>query len=281
VTGCGRAWFQPCRKKANKLRALAPAGDATRGRPIRRRSLARLRARADETDAVVGIDGCRGGWVCLWVDLPTRETRVEIVTELTQLLNQPKHPNVVAIDIPIGLPDRVDRAVRTCDKVARRLLGWPRSSSVFPAPARQALNAEQYRDACRLNYQALGKRLSKQSFAILPKIRHVDTLISPEKQKWIVEVHPEVSFWELNGKQPLKNKKSSDAGAAERLKLLEPHYPSLRRYMLESASASTKREDILDAAVAAWSAERVARGQACSLGGEEIDGRGLRMEIAY
>ena len=60
--------------------------------------------------------------------------------------------NSVLIDIPIGLLDKGPDE-RSCDKAARKLLG-KRASSVFPAPARQALDASDYQAALAVNRES-------------------------------------------------------------------------------------------------------------------------------
>jgi predicted RNase H-like nuclease len=67
-------------------------------------------------------------------------------------------PEVVAVDVPIGLPER---GSRDCDVEARRLLGV-RSSSVFPAPIRAMLAAGSQAEASRIGHGAEGKRVSIQ-----------------------------------------------------------------------------------------------------------------------
>jgi predicted RNase H-like nuclease len=58
-------------------------------------------------------------------------------------------------------------------------LGRYRGSSVFPAPVRSALTADSWADACALSRASAlqGKAISKQTFAILPKIREIDNLL--------------------------------------------------------------------------------------------------------
>jgi hypothetical protein len=83
-------------------------------------------------------------------------------------------PQVIALDMPIGLPERGPRA---CDLEARRLLGPGRASSVFPAPIRPVLVATSYDDACQIRLQVEGKKLSRQAWVIVPKIREVDDML--------------------------------------------------------------------------------------------------------
>src|SRR5205814_8621714 len=88
----------------------------------------------------------------------------------------------IAIDIPIGLSDDGPRA---CDLAARRLLGRPRGSSVFPAPCRGALVATTYRRACTVSRRSVGVALSLECFNIVPKIREVDALMPPARQVFV------------------------------------------------------------------------------------------------
>lgn len=228
----------------------------------------------EERGTVVGVDGCPAGWICLQVDLQSRQTAVRVLTNLAELISASPEPKLIAIDIPIGIPTS---GARACDIAARRLLGKPRSNSVFPAPVRATFDAKTYEEACALSLQAQGKSLSRQAFEIISKIREVDELITPALQTRIFEVHPEVSFWALNGGQSLKHRKLNREGKAERIKLLLQHYPTINTHLAELERSTAAQHDLLDAAVAAWTAECVARGAVP----RQFDSRGLRMEIVY
>jgi len=185
---------------------------------------------------------------------------------------------LTAVDIPIGLPAAEPRA---CDLEARRLL-QRRASSVFPAPVRAALAAESYQTACDASERRCGKRLSKQTYAILPKIRDVDAVLrhSPALKETVREVHPEVSFYFWNGEQPMEHPKHSGLGFAERLGLVEEVFGEvtepIRQRFPRSAVAD---DDILDALAALWTARRLYAGTAARLGTGERDERGLPMQI--
>jgi predicted RNase H-like nuclease len=188
---------------------------------------------------------------------------------------------LVAIDIPIGL---ADAGPRTCDLEARRLLGRPRGSSVFPAPCRSALAARTYRNACGLSRRALGVALSIECFNILPKIRQVDALMTPPRQAFVREVHPELVFALASGRpHGLVEPKRTPAGERLRLRLLRGTAarfdPAAVRARLSVARVS--RDDVVDAVACLVAARRIAEGKALVLpaGGVERDSRGLRMEI--
>jgi predicted RNase H-like nuclease len=142
---------------------------------------------------------------------------------------------------------------------------------------RASLTAKTYEEACELSLRAHGKSLSRQAFELIPKIREVDDLLTPELQVSIFEVHPEVSFWALNGRRPLRHKKYESEGRAERLRLLLPHFPAIQEHLAELDRRKSGQHDLLDAAAAAWTADCVAK----RVVARQFDERGLRMEIVY
>ena len=91
------------------------------------------------------------------------------------LAQQPKL-DTLALDIPIGL---TKRGARDCDRAARSALG-PRRSSVFPAPPRAVLEARSWEHACRICEDVEGKRISRQAWALVQKIREVDRALRQE-----------------------------------------------------------------------------------------------------
>ena len=226
--------------------------------------------------SVAGLDGCRVGWVL--VTVPAAATlgapRIEVVTDLGTVIAGLEQGVLAAaaIDIPIGLaPDHP----RPVDREARRLLG-PRRGSVFPAPVRPVLAAATYAEACEISRAASGRAVSRQLFGILPKIREVDALQSPALQDRLFEMHPEVSFAELAG-APMQFHKSTSQGRAERLDALRKAFPDVAA-VADVRPRGTQPDDVLDALVGAWTAQRVVARRHTRLGGD-IDETGLRMEI--
>jgi predicted RNase H-like nuclease len=232
-----------------------------------------------ETQIVVGVDGCRSGWICFELERPST-IRVGIQPSFQTLRSAyEKRARIIAIDVPIGL---VEAGSRKCDLAARKLLGKPRSNSVFPAPPRAALRATTYPEACELSRTAHGTGLSRQTFGILRKIREVDQVMTPRLQDLFFEVHPEVCFWALNSGRPMQHSKSSPTGKKERLELLARCYPTIGELLARVNRKRAAPDDLLDAAAAAWTAERIADGAArrvvqC----EEVDSKGLSMNIFY
>ncbi len=226
---------------------------------------------------IAGIDGCHGGWLCIEEIDATVTGRV--FKTFNELLDGLTTAAIIAIDVPIGLSES---GQRQCDKAARDLLGRPRASSVFSAPIRSVISIKDYHTACETHRKIDGRALSKQSFAILPKIDEVDAVLSakPSLQQRVREVHPEVCFAIWNNYKPMLYKKSKPDGRAERECLIDGEWPACRSKILaEMSGADFKRDDLNDAFAALWTARRVLSGSARVLGPQTEDRNGLRMEM--
>ena len=229
---------------------------------------------------IAGIDGCHSGWLYISRDLETDNCVPRILSCISEVLLFHPRPEVLTIDIPIGL---TDSGPRRCDLEARKHLGKPRSNSVFPAPIRPTLEAMTYLDACRIRERVEHRKMSKQAWGILPKIREVDIFLrtTPTCRNWIREVHPEVSFWAWNSRKAMLHKKRSPLGREERAHLVLPYfgqaYADARAILPRGRYAI---DDLLDAFAALWTAERIKAGTAISIPpNPPVDGFGLRMEI--
>ena len=199
---------------------------------------------------VLGVDGCKAGWFYFRED--QQGLSYGIAASFGELAaSLPDHSRVF-IDIPIGLIDRGENG-RACDSDARRLLG-PRRSSIFSPPCRAVLKASTYDEARIISQQSIGKKLSKQSFFITPKIREVDEFLLQGNRKITVrEVHPELAFWALNGRQAMQYNKKLQAGFDERLALLKLFIADadslINAVMQHYARKDVLRDDIVDAMV--------------------------------
>ncbi|MBA2246507.1 MAG: DUF429 domain-containing protein, partial [Chloroflexia bacterium] len=144
------------------------------------------------SDVVVGVDGCRGGWIAAVLHPAKQHIAFQTFGAFPDLLAAFPAPVVIGVDVPIGLATGASRA---CDIAARKLLGFPRSTSVFSAPDRRIIECLTYDEANARSKALTGKGISRQTFGIRPKIAEFDAAMTPELQKRVIEVHPEVSFW--------------------------------------------------------------------------------------
>jgi len=208
------------------------------------------------SEAVLGVDGCRTGWVgALLVD-----DRVELAVAATvaELVARARvRPLVVGVDIPIGLPDS---GPREADRAARRELPARRKSSVFPTPGRDAVLAPTWQEANAVNRAATGAGLSHQGFHLCAKIAEVDAWVRGRPGIEVLEVHPEVSFAELGADVTLP--KRTPAGRAERRRALEQGGLVLPDDLRRPGCAV---DDVLDACAVAWTGRRWTRGEARQL----------------
>lgn len=240
----------------------------------------------DESVVVAGVDGCRGGWLIVeWTIEADAETagrteplpppRASVQPDLEELIDRLRRGRLaaVAVDMPIGL---LDTQPRPCDVEARKLLG-PRRSSVFPTPVRSTLDAVDYEDACRLSRRHSGKALSKQAYNLLPKIRELDRLATPEDQDRLVEAHPECAFVRLAGR-PLEHAKRTEAGRQQRRRLLAERDPALGNLIDRFDRLPTL--DLIDAAVLTVTAAHVVHRSERRLGAG-FDRRGLATRVVY
>ena len=217
---------------------------------------------------VVGLDGCRKGRRTGWIAavIEGEQLRIEYCKSAGDAIRAYESASVFAFDIPIGLSAT---GAREADAAARKALPG-RTSSVFNAPPRLALHAGNYAEANAVSRRAGDCGLSPLSYALFEKIREVDTFASDPR---VYEVHPEVSFAEMAGAPVLASKKSWD-GLMRRRELLARHGLRIPERIGDASGHSTA-DDIVDAVACAWTAARIASGEARSLPGEPemIDGR--------
>ncbi len=226
---------------------------------------------------VAGVDGCRGGWVV--VSDTHGHVDACVVRDFSAVLDTLPSDAFVAIDIPIGL---TDAGPRDADRDARRLLGRVRASSVFPAPARAALAATTYSDACARHEQADGRRMSHQAFNILAKVREVDAVMAsnPALQARVREASPELSFATWNGGVPMQHRKTRPEGRNERAALIDAAWPGARARVWSVVRGLAAADDLHDAFATMWTARRVRDGVARAVPAVPVmDAHGLRMEI--
>ena len=245
----------------------------------------------------VGVDGCRSGWFSVGFD-SNGSYELKVFPAFSELLDYYSDAKLILVDIPIGLPE--GPGGRQCDQEARKKLLSPRSSSVFTAPTRQTVEqaAESPGDydcankvercATKTECCPKGKGISKQAFAIAPKIAQVDKVLrcrdstaTPKVQ----EVHPEICFWALNEECAMKCNKKSELGEKERLQVLERFECRTRDIYSKACQrfvgGGVAKDDILDALVAAVTA-------CCGHGSLQTipdcppkDCKGLPMEMVY
>ena len=232
------------------------------------------------TEKVVGLDGCKDGWIAAVV-IDRKLCAIEFHKSAQAALKAHCDAEAFAFDIPIGLSCC---GYRKADDEAKDFLKpYGRSNSVFPAPPREVVEtavsygrgtsytySEAYQLANTETKRISDRGLSHQSFGLFRKIREVSRLA---KDCHVFEAHPEVTLAKLAGNQPLPSKKSW-SGLKKRIELLCGEGLAVLD-VEDRTCGQAAPDDAVDAVACAWTADRIARCEAQSLPEppECIDGR--------
>jgi predicted RNase H-like nuclease len=156
---------------------------------------------------------------------------------------------------------------------------------VFPAPIRQTLGTSDYESAKKVSFGYSGKKITRQSFGILGKVRELDSVVTSMSIDRVFEVHPEVSFWAMASGVPNQFGKHKSIGKAERRELLTEVFDEVVVDECEEelpARSIAAVDDLYDALAALWTAQRIKYGRSRSFPEEpRFDARGLPMRIGY
>jgi predicted RNase H-like nuclease len=234
---------------------------------------------------LTGVDGCKDGWIAVFHPKGARaKAEAKVFRDLASLVDE-RSIGTIAIDMPMGLPGSGGRAAET---QVRAQIG-PRRSSVFSIPARAAVAAyaEGYAKVCEIARQhSLPSRApSKQAYHIFPRILEVDAALrrTAGLAARLFEVHPELAFRIMNEAPLLHPKKQKgrlcEAGMdLRRGLLLAQGYCA--EFLDQTPPRGARRDDFYDACAAAWSAARIADGEASVFPAEPVfDETGLPMRI--
>lgn len=228
-------------------------------------------------EAVLGVDGCPGGWIGALV----RGRSVEWLMLADAAVILAVDAAVIAIDIPIGVPEPGDGFRRRADLAAREFLRpWAAAHAVFFTPVRPVLGADTYLEANALSRELTGMGLAKQTWHITDRIAAVDAVLGDPPDTRVIEVHPEVSFRLLD--HGIDTSKRTARGLGQRLAALATCFDMT--HALADVPFGPGLDDCLDACAAAWSAQRWLAGTArvfglTADGSTRIDalGRPMRM----
>lgn len=232
-----------------------------------------------ENGIFIGVDGCKGGWIAASIN--NRELYLNKYIDFSELISDNRQFDGMLVDMVMGLPSNIEQYEKRPDGIARRIVK-PRTSTIFAVPTRQAvyeMTKEKQRDA---NFLAIGKGLSEQTIAIIPKMRELDEFLLENKdyKNVIRESHPEVCFARLNG--VVLTSKSERNGIIDRIQVLEKYLPVLsEEYVRKSAKKlGCKPDDVLDAVCLAVTANLDAQGRTETIPETPAtDDKGLKMQM--
>lgn len=226
----------------------------------------------------IGVDGCRGGWIA--AILEKSMLRIERYPSMERLITQYPSFSGFLIDMVIGLPSSTSD-IRP-DSFARKIVS-PRTSTIFNCPSRGAVYADTEAKQSDANRRELGKGLSKQTMAIIPKMRELDEFLTAHAayKNVIKESHPEACFARLNG-SVIMSKKAEAEGLRERCAVLRNYLPAFTEESVTKKAKELKccPDDITDAACLAVTANLGIQGKTETIPPSPMeDAAGLLMQM--
>jgi predicted RNase H-like nuclease len=221
---------------------------------------------------LAGVVPCPGGWLVAAAKLQgitMSPEQPQVLHTLADVLDYRPGFDIIALHAPVGLLDDDRPGGRTCDHQMRRLLGPRRGAAIMSAPSRRLV----FDDSRGV------EGLSAVSRVLLPRYREVAKEVQPYRQRFVFEVHPEATFHQLNGDQPLQYSKNTIHGRRERRALLARSFQGIER-VLDARVRGVRQRHLIDAAACLWTTRRIASRAIVRLPIDpEWDSEGLRMEI--
>lgn len=224
---------------------------------------------------IAGVEPCPGGWLVVGARLQgitAFPTEPEVFPNFAEILDYRPSFDVLAVHCHLSFPSEETPGGRSCDKLARQLLGWPRSGTIASPPSRKLLQTGDLRQRAR-------KGLSPITARMLPRYAEVAAEMQPYRQRQVFEVHPELSFFQLNEDKPMRYAKQRPEGVAERRALVEAKIPGIDA-VLDAQLPGVELRHLLDASVDMVTARRISARAVERLPEEpEWDDEGVRMEL--
>jgi len=224
---------------------------------------------------IAGVEPCPGGWLVVGARLQgitAFPIEPEVMGNFAEILDYRPSYDVIAIHCHLSFPEEDTPGGRTCDRQARQLLGWPRSGAIGSPPSRHYLRTGDL-DA------RSSKGLNPINARLMRRFAEVADEMQPYRQRQVFEVHPELSFFQLNDGQPMQHSKYEEAGVAERRALVEARIPGADA-VLDASLPGVELRHLLDATADMVTARRIAARAVDRIPEDpEWDEQGIRMEL--
>src|SRR4051794_18487582 len=224
---------------------------------------------------IAGVEPCPGGWLAVGARLQgisAFPTEPVVYPTFVELLDERPSWDVVAIHCHLSFPEEDTQGGRTCDREARKLLGWPRSGAIGSPPSRHYLRTGDLDARAHKGLNPINARMMRRYAEVAEEMQ-------PYRQRQVFEVHPELSFFQLNDDQPMKYAKETPEGIKERRDLVVARIPGADT-VLEASLPGVELRHLLDATADMVTARRIAARAVERIPEDpEWDEQGIRMEI--
>jgi hypothetical protein len=135
--------------------------------------------------------------------------------------------DVIAVHCHLSFPEEDTQGGRTCDKLARKLLGWPRAGAIGSPPSRHYLRTGDLDARAQKGLNPINARLMRRFAEVADEMQ-------PYRQRQVFEVHPELSFFQLDDDQPMQHWRRRGIDARPR-----PCYRARHDQLVHRAKASS------------------------------------------
>jgi predicted RNase H-like nuclease len=224
---------------------------------------------------IAGVEPCPGGWLVVSARLQgvtAHPQEPEVFPTFAEILDYRPSFEIIAIHCHLSFPEEDTPGGRTCDKLARQLLGWPRSGAIGSPPSRYYLRTGDLDARARKGLNPINARMMRRYAEVAAEMQ-------PYRQRQVFEVHPELSFYQLNDDRPMRYSKSTEAGVRERRALVHAKIQGVEAVLDAELPRVTLRH-LLDATADMVTARRIAARAVTRLPEDpEWDEQGVRMEL--
>jgi predicted RNase H-like nuclease len=197
----------------------------------------------------------------------------EVFPTFAEILDYRPSFEVIAIHCHLSFPEEDTKGGRTCDRLARQLLGWPRSGAIGSPPSRQYLRTGDLGARAQKGLNPINARLMRRFAEVAEEMQ-------PYRQRQVFEVHPELSFFQLNDDKPMQHSKYTDEGVAERRRLVESKIQGASDVLDANLPGGVTARHLLDAMADMTTARRIAARAVVRIPEDpEWDEQGVRMEL--
>jgi predicted RNase H-like nuclease len=225
---------------------------------------------------IAGVEPCPGGWLVV----PARLQGItafpfepEVFPTFAEILDYRPAFDVIAIHCHLSFPEEDTPGGRTCDRLARQLLGFARGGAVKSPPSRQYLRSGDLDARARKGLDPISARMMRRYAEVAEEMQ-------PYRQRQVFEVHPELSFFQLNDDRPMQHSKHTPEGVAERRALVEARIQGIDAVLDATPGGGVELRHLLDAAADMTTARRIAARAVERLPEDpEWDEAGVRMEL--
>lgn len=224
---------------------------------------------------IAGVEPCPGGWLVVSARLrgiTAHPQEPELFPTFTEILDYLPSFEIIAIHCHLSFPDEDTAGGRTCDKLARQLLGWPRSGAIGSPPSRHYMETGDLDARARKGLNPINARMMRRYAEVAAEMQ-------PYRQRQVFEVHPELSFYQLNNDKPMLYSKNTPEGVAERRALVMNKIPGID-VIFDAELPRVTPAHLLDATADLVTARRIAARAVTRLPEDpEWDEQGVRMEL--